>query len=670
MNYATDPGRTFGVGMRMSEPEPSRATGGERDRLMAPSFLNRVRLGRLSDRAAGLLAVAAIALPPTVGSPRDVPQLPAGCHHQSGSNLTACPYFVPSNGPGPQVFTVPDGVSLVRIVAIGGAGASDVARRTLGGPSGELMGNVAVMPNSKLTVYVGQSAGSRRPGCVFDPGGQNGAPRHLGEGGSNVECGGAGGAATIVERGNGRLMVAAGGGGAAPSARGGGGDGGLPPAGPGSGGAGQGFHACDHSVPVGRAPANGAGEGGTLSAAGKGGLGRGSGGVDGSPGAPSPFGSGGSVAAGSAGAGGGGYTGGGSGGTETRTARGRTLSCSGGGGAGSSYGSPAVSEPIFRQNVGRQAPEVVISYSRCGGSAVAVCTYPLPARRPQRQIFMVPGGVSLIHVRAIGAPGGGSHGGYGALVKADLSVTPGQIVDLYVGQPGVDGGSPPTCGRGGGVNGLSLGLGRGGNGGGCGAGGGAATEIIDDATAAPLVVAAGGGGEGYTAGAGGGGDKNKPGQAPGVGGDGAGYADAGCDAGFAGLMAPESGAGAGGSPAAGGGGGASAGSMGGSGRPGGDARSGIGGAGNGRAGQGIGGGGGGGGYTGGGGGGSEGKPAYPAHFCGAGGGAGASYVVAAASNVQYAIDDGSTDSTTGKPIGPEVTISYALPTTGAAGRSR
>lgn len=115
------------------------------------------------------------------------------------------------------------------------------------------------------------------------------------------------------------------------------------------------------------------------------------------------------------------------------------------------------------------------------------------------QTFVVPADVTTIHAIAIGGRGGdgdtGGPGGYGAVVSADLPVTPGQTLYIEVGGNGKSG----TEGGGGGFNG-------GGNGGeGAytdGGGGGGATDIRTAPRAAGvslyqrLLVAAGGGGSG------------------------------------------------------------------------------------------------------------------------------------------------------------------------------
>ena len=51
------------------------------------------------------------------------------------------------------------------------------------------------------------------------------------------------------------------------------------------------------------------------------------------------------------------------------------------------------------------------------------------------QTFVVPAGVSSVHVVALGAPGasGGASGGRGAWVSGDLPVAPGQTLFVEVG---------------------------------------------------------------------------------------------------------------------------------------------------------------------------------------------------------------------------------------------
>src|SRR5712691_4278629 len=75
------------------------------------------------------------------------------------------------------------------------------------------------------------------------------------------------------------------------------------------------------------------------------------------------------------------------------------------------------------------------------------------------QTFTVPAGVTGVHVVAIGGRGGagvsGEPGGFGALVEADLPVTPGQV--LYVEVAGNGGAGFGSAGGSAGFNGGGAG---------------------------------------------------------------------------------------------------------------------------------------------------------------------------------------------------------------------
>ena len=113
----------------------------------------------------------------------------------------------------------------------------------------------------------------------------------------------------------------------------------------------------------------------------------------------------------------------------------------------------------------------------------------------KRQSFRVPPNVGTIRVIARGALGGGSDGGNGERVAADIPVTPGEVLAVYVGGVGSSLGS-------GGFNGG----GNGGSGPHCVIttysaycyGGGGATDIRrgGDKLSDRIIVAAGGGGQG------------------------------------------------------------------------------------------------------------------------------------------------------------------------------
>jgi hypothetical protein len=115
------------------------------------------------------------------------------------------------------------------------------------------------------------------------------------------------------------------------------------------------------------------------------------------------------------------------------------------------------------------------------------------------QTYTVPAGVTKIYVDAIGGRGGMnyyySRPGYGGRVQCALTVTPGQVLNIYVGGRGAGTGytSPVCCiYYAGGYNGGGQGYYYGG-------GGGGATDIRIGGTALTdrKVVAGGGGGAGY-----------------------------------------------------------------------------------------------------------------------------------------------------------------------------
>jgi hypothetical protein len=85
--------------------------------------------------------------------------------------------------------------------------------------------------------------------------------------------------------------------------------------------------------------------------------------------------------------------------------------------------------------------------------------------------FTVPAGVTSLDIRATGARGGGN-GGFGANMFGTVTVTPGQVIKVLVGQAGVYDGSR--------------------------AGGGGGSFVVSS-TNAPLVIAGGGGGQGVFA---------------------------------------------------------------------------------------------------------------------------------------------------------------------------
>ena len=117
------------------------------------------------------------------------------------------------------------------------------------------------------------------------------------------------------------------------------------------------------------------------------------------------------------------------------------------------------------------------------------------------QTWTVPAGVTQVTLDLRGAQGGGSYpcsgpreedGGLGGQTQGSLSVTPGQVLNLYVGGQAADVGNVTPAP--GGFNG-------GGDGGQWGAGGGGATDVRVGGTAlANRVAVAGGGGGGNSGG--------------------------------------------------------------------------------------------------------------------------------------------------------------------------
>lgn len=116
------------------------------------------------------------------------------------------------------------------------------------------------------------------------------------------------------------------------------------------------------------------------------------------------------------------------------------------------------------------------------------------------QTFTVPAGVTSITVQAWGAQGGNDGttlGGRGGFATGNLAVTPGQVLNIYVGGKGTDGpGSGQNCNLPGGFNG-------GGNtgstccsnaGAGAGAGGGGSDVRVGGTSLANRRIVAGGGG--------------------------------------------------------------------------------------------------------------------------------------------------------------------------------
>jgi hypothetical protein len=179
---------------------------------------------------------------------------------------------------------------------------------------------------------------------------------------------------------------------------------------------------------------------------------------------------------------------------------------------------------------------------------IVTCTYTSGSDQ-----FIVPTGVSSIHVVAVGGMGGagfllgppGVPGGHGALVSGDLPVTASSTLYAVVGGNGCNSGAVCTS-----QSGQTSGGATGGAGGGGGLGGGGGGDASDvrasqSNLSSRLLVAAGGGGAGgYSFGPFGGVSTSAPGQPGGAGGGNGGGSNL------------EAGGGAGGTASSGGSGGA------------------------------------------------------------------------------------------------------------------
>jgi hypothetical protein len=278
-----------------------------------------------------------------------------------------------------------------------------------------------------------------------------------------------------------------------------------------------------------------------------------------------------------------------------------------------------------RSRVARRVFVATVVFSAClaTGGVAAATTYTGEGGQFQ---YTVPSGTTRVHVVAVGARGGGSAGGFGAVATADLAVTPAQVLGISLGVHGSNG-----LGSNGGFREAPNG-GAGGNGSGPGGGGGGSSQVYVDGDFASWFVVAGGGGgaAGLSSGAG----------QPGAGGN-AGSAGSNGDALATGGQP--------GTVGAGGAAGTNDGDSPSNAPTTGGAFTGFGGTGGGQTGNGgdptyrSGGGGGGGGVYGGGGGGGEG----PSPHIGGGGGGGASGFGPGTTNTSLATDGTGT---------PEVTI--------------
>ena len=409
-----------------------------------------------------------------------------------------------------QYFTVPVGVHDLQITASGGAGGDGQGTNGggTGGSGGQVSGTVSVNPGQVLTLWVGGGGTVSGSGGLGDPvqswSGGNGGAYSGGESGN----GGGGGSASYVSANGAPLLVGGGGGGGGGSGcvvgyPGGAGGGGGNPATNGNGG-------------------NGAGSGG--------------GGETGAGGTNGGTGSGGASLGGGGGGGGGGYTSGTGGG-------GGYAGCGGGGGGGggSSFADPSVSAVLFvsADNAQSANGQILIDLGPAGTTQTFTST-----TASDYQYFTVPAGVNSLFVTVAGGSGGSGKptpispnpagaGGSGGLVSGTLAVTPGQVLSLWVGHGGQEGGVyvvPVQVLGGAGGQGDPAGEAyNGGNGGVCtldpgsctgwgdaGGGGSAGTVSVGGV---PVLVAGGGGGGGANGGNSDSVGQSGPGGGGGLGGD-------------------------------------------------------------------------------------------------------------------------------------------------------
>ncbi len=255
---------------------------------------------------------------------------------------------------GKQTFTVPAGVTQIKVVALGGNGGNwnDV----LGGYGGRVTATLSVVPHERLIVYVGGNASGATGG--FNGGGSGGPGEVYSGSYSTVGAGGGGASDLRTDPGklSDRVLVAAGGGGA------GGGDHGGSSTGIGGKGGGLIGGSGGSSCPI----CGSGGSGGTQKAGGSGGGGK-YGSLDGGDGALGLGGSGGggvsteSYRAGGGGGGGGGWYGGGGGGGGAGHEGKSILGSGGGGGGGSSYVTPTATNVRMRKGW-KAAQRVVVFY--------------------------------------------------------------------------------------------------------------------------------------------------------------------------------------------------------------------------------------------------------------------------------------------------------------------
>jgi fibronectin-binding autotransporter adhesin len=263
----------------------------------------------------------------------------------TGTTTITCTY---SSTGDVEEFEVPEGVTSIHVVAIGGRGAdgSDNSGfpRPPGGLGAKVEGDLTVTPGETLHVVVGGNATGQTAG--FNGGGEGGNGNDEGFGGArDGALGYGGGGASDIRTGEGlssRLLVAGGGGGAGGQLI--------------TGGAGGNAGAGGSDSPSSYAKGGGAG-GASVGGAGGEGVADGGFGVDGAEGSGGDGGAGGLAHGG--GGGGGGYFGGGGGGGNGDI----YLYGGGGGGGGSSYTHPTLVIDASIDTDDSGTPSVTISYT-------------------------------------------------------------------------------------------------------------------------------------------------------------------------------------------------------------------------------------------------------------------------------------------------------------------
>ena len=378
-----------------------------------------------------------------------------------------------------QNYTVPAGVTTITIDAFGAQGGT--YGNFTGGLGARIKGNVSVTPGQVLLVYVGAQ------GIPSQNAGGGGGGSGVSNGGTALVVAGAGGGACSVNGENGYpgLITTIGGNSSGAGGAGGnGGQKGYKSGDCGWAGGGGGFLGDGYGGPQGN---DGGALPGTLGgpAGGKSRTNGGAGGVGGCCGfsnlGSGGWGCGGGGRAEYGGGGGGGYSGGG-GGQYVDVAGKR------GGGGGGSYNS-GVSQ-TNTSGVQSGNGQVVIT-PIINGQTIYNYTGAM-------QTFTVPAGVTSINIVAKGAQGGGSEdcggiitsdGGLGGSASGDLTVAPGQVLNIFVGR------YPSTVLGGNSPGGYNGGGGAGQYG---GPGGGASDVRLGGVALADRKVVAGGGGGGNT----------------------------------------------------------------------------------------------------------------------------------------------------------------------------